>query len=94
MLILYTLASFGSNYSPIIPIYVYVQASTKHYSTYVGELILSIRVCGTCLKSFTHGKIAWASNSNPFELNFHIFVELSSITKNGEIERSLFDFVN
>jgi hypothetical protein len=34
-------------------------------------------------KSFTHGKIAWASNMNPKELNFYIFVELSSITKKG-----------
>jgi hypothetical protein len=40
-------------------------------------------------KSFTHGKITWASNSNPFELNFHIFVELSSITKKEKIEISL-----
>ena len=31
---------------------------------------------------------------NPKELNFHIFVELSSITKKGEIERSLFGFGN
>ena len=60
----------------------------------LGELILPIRVCGTCLKSFTHGKIAWASNMNPKELNFHIFVELSSFTKKGEIERSLFGFGN
>jgi hypothetical protein len=67
---------------------------TKHYSTYVGELILPIRVCGTCPKSFTRGKIAWASNMNPKELNFYIFVELSSIIKNGEIERSLFGFGN
>jgi hypothetical protein len=29
---------------------------------------------------------------NPFELNFHIFVELSSITKKEEVERSLFGF--
>jgi hypothetical protein len=52
-------------------------------------LILPIRVYGTCPKSFTHGKIAWASNMNPKELTFHIFVELSSITKKGEIERVL-----
>ena len=50
------------------------------------ELILPSRVCGTCPKSFTRGKIAWASNMNSKELNFHIFVELSSITKKGEIE--------
>jgi hypothetical protein len=67
---------------------------TKHYSTYVGELILPIRVYGTCPKSFTHGKIAWASNMNPKVLKIHIFVELSSITKKGKIERSLFDFGN
>jgi hypothetical protein len=67
---------------------------TKHYSTYVGELILPIPVCGTCPKSFTHGKIAWTSNMNPKVLKFHIFVELSSITKKGEIERSLFGFGN
>ena len=54
-----------------------------------GELILPFRVCGTCPKSFSHGKIAWASNMNPKELNLYIFVELSSITKKGEIERSL-----
>jgi hypothetical protein len=59
-----------------------------------GELILPIRICGTCPKSFRHGKIAWARNSNPIEINFHIFVELSSITKKGEIERSLFSFGN
>jgi hypothetical protein len=59
-----------------------------------GELILPILVCGTCPKSFTHGKIAWASNMNPKVLNFHIFVVLSSITKKGEIERSLFGFGN
>ena len=59
-----------------------------------GELTLPIWVCGTCPKLFTHGKIAWASNMNPKELNFHIFVELSSIIKKGEIERSLFGFGN
>jgi hypothetical protein len=57
-------------------------------------MILPIWVCGTCPKSFTHGKIAWASNTNPKKLNFYIFVELSSITKKGEIERSLFGFGN
>jgi hypothetical protein len=67
---------------------------TKHYSTYVGGAILPIRVCGTCPKLFTHGKIVWASNMNPNELNFYIFVELSLITKKGEIERSLFGFGN
>jgi hypothetical protein len=68
---------------------------TKHYSTYVGgELILPILICGTCPKSFTHGKIAWASNMNPKVLKFHIFVELSSITQKGEIERCLFGFGN
>ena len=56
--------------------------------------MLPIWVYGTCPKSFTHGKIVWASNMNPKELNFHIFVELSSITKKGEIERSLFGFGN
>ena len=70
------------------------ELQTKYSSTYVGELILPIQVHGTCPKSFTHGKIAWASNMNPKEFNFHIFVELSSITKKGEIERSLFDFGN
>jgi ribosomal protein L37AE/L43A len=57
-------------------------------------MILPIWVCGTCPKSFTHGKIAWASNTNAKKLNFYIFVELSSITKKGEIERSLFGFGN
>jgi hypothetical protein len=52
-------------------------------------LILPIQVYGTCPKSFTHGKIAWASNMNPKELTFRIFVQLSSITKKGEIERVL-----
>ena len=33
--------------------------------------------------TMTHGKIAWASYMNSKELNFHIFVELSSITKKG-----------
>jgi hypothetical protein len=63
-------------------------------STYVGELILSIRVHDTCPKLFTNGKITWASNMDPKELNFHIFIELSSITKKGKIERSLFNFGN
>jgi hypothetical protein len=31
---------------------------------------------------------------NPKELNSHIFVELSSITKKEEIERSMFGFGN
>ena len=70
------------------------ELQTKHSSTYVGELVLPFWVCGTCPKSFTHGKIAWASNMNPKELNFHIFVELSSITKKGEIEKSMFGFGN
>ena len=56
--------------------------------------MLPIWVCGTCPKSFTHGKITWANNMNPFEPNFHIFVELTSITKKGEIERFLFGFGN
>ena len=51
-----------------------------------GELILPIQVYGTCPKSFTNGKIAWASNMNPKELNFYIFVELSSITKKGRLK--------
>ena len=63
------------------------ELQTKHSSIYIGGLILPIWVCDTCPKSFTHGKITWASNMNPKELNFHIFVELSSITKKGEIER-------
>ena len=70
------------------------ELQTKHSNTYERELILPIWVCGTYPKSFTHGKIAWGSNMNPKELNFHIFVELSSITKKGEIERSLFGFGN
>ena len=44
--------------------------------------------------TMTHGKIAWASYMNSKELNFHIFVELSSITKKAKIERSLFGFGN
>ena len=70
------------------------ELQTKHSSTYVGGANTTFRVCGTSPKSFTHGKIAWASNMNPKELNFHIFVELSSITKKREIERSLFGFGN
>jgi hypothetical protein len=54
----------------------------------VGELILPIRVYDTCPKSFTHGKIAWASNMNSKVLKFHIFIELLSIIKKEEIERS------
>ena len=70
------------------------ELQTKHSSTYVGKLILPIQVCGTCPKSFTHGKIAWSSNMNQKVLNFHILVELSLITKKGEIEKSLFGFGN
>ena len=66
----------------------------KHSSTYVGGANTTISGLWYLSKSFSHGKIAWASNMNPKELNFHIFVELSSITKNGEIERSLFGFGN
>jgi hypothetical protein len=64
------------------------ELQTKHSSTYAGELILPIRVYDTCPKSFTHGKIAWASNMNPKVLKFHIFMELLSIIKKEEIERS------
>jgi hypothetical protein len=70
------------------------ELQTKHSSTYVGELILPLQVYGTCPKSFTHGKIVWASNINQKVLNFHIFIELSSITKNRKIERFLFGFGN
>jgi hypothetical protein len=70
------------------------ELQTKHFSTYVEELILPVWVCDTCPKLFTYDKIAWTSNMNPFELNFHIFVELSTITKKGENERSLFGFGN
>jgi len=38
------------------------------------------------LPQFTHGKMAWASNMNPKELNFYIFVELSLITKKGRLK--------
>ena len=42
----------------------------------------------TKLAIYTCEVLAWNM------LNFHIFVELSSITKNGEIERPLFGFGN
>ena len=48
--------------------------------------MLPIQIHETCPKLFTHGKIALASNMNPKELNFHIFVELSSITKKGRLK--------
>jgi hypothetical protein len=51
-----------------------------------GELILPVWVCGTCPKSFTHGKIAWASNMTPFELNFYIFVELHQLPKRERLK--------
>ena len=70
------------------------ELQTKHSSTYVGGANNTISGFGTCPKSFSHGKIAWASNTNPKELNFHILVELSSITKKEKIERSLFGFGN
>ena len=70
------------------------ELQTKHSSTYVGGANTTNLGCGTYPKSFTHGKIAWASNMNPKDLNFHIFVELSSVTKKGEFERSLFGFGN
>jgi hypothetical protein len=63
------------------------ELQNKYDSTY-------IEGANTCPKSFTHVKIAWASNMNPKVLNFNIFVELSLITKKGEIERSLFGFGN
>jgi hypothetical protein len=69
------------------------ELQTKHSSTYVGGAILPIWVCGTCPKSFTHGKIAWTSNMNLKELKFHIFVKLSLITKKGEIKRYMFVLV-
>jgi hypothetical protein len=43
--ILYTLASFGSHYSPKLPIYAYVcKLLIQTLSTYVGELMLPIQV--------------------------------------------------
>ena len=86
-LILYTLASLVVITLPQFQSIHMCEFQTKHSSTYVGgELILPIKVYGTCPKSFTHDKIAWASNMNPKELNFHIFVELSSITKKGRLK--------
>ena len=71
------------------------ELQNKHSSTYVGGAItINLGFMVLVQRSFSHGKIAWASNMNPKELNFYIFVELSSITKKGEIERSLFDFGN
>jgi hypothetical protein len=92
--ILYTLASLVVITLPQFQFMHMCKPRTKHYSTYIGGLILPIRVCGTCPKSFTHGKIAWASNMNLKVFNFHIFVELSLITKKGKIERFLFGFGN
>ena len=66
----------------------------KHSSTYVGGANTTILGLWDLSKIISHGKIAWASNMNPKELNFHIFVELSSITKNEEIKRSLCGFGN
>ena len=40
--ILYTLASFGSNYSPTFLIYAYVQATIQTLGTYVGGAIATI----------------------------------------------------
>jgi hypothetical protein len=70
------------------------ELQTKHSSTYVGGANTTNSGLWYLSKSFTHGKIAWASNMDPKELNFHIFVELSSITKKGEIKRSSFGFDN
>jgi hypothetical protein len=63
-------------------------------STYVGGANTTNSGSWNLSISFTHGKIALASNMNPKLLNFYIFVELSSITKKREIERSLFGFGN
>ena len=67
------------------------ELKTKYSSTYAGGA--NTTILGLWYL-FTHGKIAWTSNMNPKELIFHIFVELSSITKKGEIERSLCGFGN
>jgi hypothetical protein len=70
------------------------ELQTKHSSTYIVGANTTNSGMWYLSKSFTHGKIAWASNMNSFELNFHTFVELSSITKKGEIGRSLFGYGN
>jgi hypothetical protein len=91
--ILYTLASLVVITLPQFQSMHMCKLQTKHSSTYVGGANTINSGFGTCPKSFAHGKIAWASNKNPKLFNFHIFVELSSITKK-EIERSLFGFGN
>jgi hypothetical protein len=93
-LILYTLASLVVITHPQLQSMHMCELQTKHSSTYVGEANTTNSGLWYLAKSFTHGKIAWASNKDPKELNFHIFVELSSITKKGEIKRSSFGFGN
>ena len=67
--ILYTLASFGSHYSPTTQMHAYVQASIQTLSRYVGGANATNGVHETCPYPFTHGKYAWASNmdSNKFQ---------------------------
>jgi hypothetical protein len=67
---------------------------TKHYSTYVGGANTTNLGLWYLSKIITHGKIAWASNINPKELNFHIFIELPSITKRGRLKGPCLVFGN
>ena len=88
--IFYTLASIGRHWLLHFLSKHVCKLQIKYTSTYVGGANTTISGLWYLSKIFfSHGKIAWASNMNPKELNFYIFVELSSITKKGEIERSL-----
>jgi hypothetical protein len=90
--ILYTLASLVVITLPQFQSMHICKPKIQTLNTYVGGANTTNLGSWNLSISFTHGKITWASNMNPKELNFHIFVELSSITKKGKIERSLFGF--
>ena len=85
--ILYTLASFGSYYSPKLPIHAYVQAfKSKLLAHMQGEQMLPILVYKTCPYPLHMVKFLGKPHESKKVL-LNIFVKrLSSITKKGKIE--------
>jgi hypothetical protein len=82
----YTLALFGRHYSPTTLIHAYMQAFIQTLSTYIGELMLPIRVHET--RPNPLHMVKCIGKQLGFKMiSIHIVVKrLSSITKKGEIE--------
>ena len=85
--ILYTLASFGSYYSPKLRILAYVQAfKSKLLAHMYGELILPIWVDKTCPQSL-HMAICLGKQLESKKISLNMFVNrVSSITKKGRLK--------